>query len=138
MRGERLSINVEGRGGSDLDLDPDPDSWKILWIRTGTGKMMRILWIRIHKTSTWQRFRSVRMQEVDLDRGKLGGGTAWVDSFGFFFVSRSTKLYETGHCFAEFQSFREIEKNTKIQKSVSSCFAKLKNIVSFRSFAYFY
>ena len=33
VRGERLSINVEGRGGSDLDLDPDPDSWKILWIR---------------------------------------------------------------------------------------------------------
>ena len=31
-----------------------------------------------------------------------------VDSFVFFLVSRNTKLYETGHCFAEFRSFREI------------------------------
>ena len=44
----------------------------------------------------------------------------------FFLVSRNTKLYETGHCFAEFRSFRETGKNMKIQKSVSSCFAKLK------------
>ena len=36
-RGERLSVNEEGRGGgselgSDLDLDPGPDLWKILRI----------------------------------------------------------------------------------------------------------
>ena len=34
----------------------------------------------------------------------------------FFLVSRNTKLYETGHCFAEFRSFRETENNTKIRK----------------------
>ena len=43
-------------------------------------------------------------------------------SFGVFFVSRSTKLYETGHCFAEFQSFREIENNTKIRKKCFELF----------------
>ena len=60
--GERLSVKEEGRGGgselgSDLDLDLDPDPWTILWIRihgqyygSGSGKMMRILWIRIRNT----------------------------------------------------------------------------------------
>ena len=41
-----------------------------------------------------------------------------VDSFVFFLDSRNTKLHETGHCFAEFQSFRETEKNTKLRKKV--------------------
>ena len=45
----------------------------------------------------------------------------------FFLVSRNTKLYETGHYFAEFRSFRETKKNYEnTKKSVSSCFAKLK------------
>ena len=43
--------------------------------------------------------------------------TARVDSF-VFLVSRKTKLYETGHCFAE---FRKIEKNTKIRKYEKKC-----------------
>ena len=55
--------------------------------------------------------------------------------FGIFLVSRKTKLYETGHCFAKFRSFRETEKNTK--KSVSSFFAQQQNNVSFRIFVYF-
>ena len=50
-----------------------------------------------------------------------------VDSLVFFLVSRNTKLYETGWCFTEFRSFRETEKIRKSEKSVSSCFAKLKN-----------
>ena len=41
-----------------------------------------------------------------------------VDSFVFFLVSRNTKLYETGHRFAEFRSFRETDKNTKKRKKV--------------------
>ena len=118
MRGERLSINVEGRGGSDLDLDPDPDSWKILWIRTGTGKMMRILWIRIHKTRTWQRFRSVRMQEVDLDRGKQGGGTAWVAVSGVFSFREVRNCTKQVTVSPSFNRFAKLKKNTKIQKKL--------------------
>ena len=61
-----------------------------------------------------------------------------VDSFVFFLDSRNTKLHETGHCFAEFQSFRETEKKYKTtKKSVSNCFAKLRNQVSFRIYVYF-
>ena len=40
----------------------------------------------------------------------------------FFLVSRNTELYETGHCFAEFRSFREMEKNTKIRKKCFELF----------------
>ena len=44
--GERLSVREEGRvGGSELDSDLDPDPWK--YYGSGTGKMMRIHWIRI-------------------------------------------------------------------------------------------
>ena len=43
-----------------------------------------------------------------------------VDSFVFFQVSRKTKLYETGRCFAEFRSFRGTEKNTKKEFRVVS------------------
>ena len=63
-----------------------------------------------------------------------------VDSFVFFQVSRKTKLYETGRCFAEFRSFRGTEKNTKIRKKSSELFretAKLRNNVSF-VFSYFF
>ena len=42
----------------------------------------------------------------------LGSATR-VDSFVVFLVSRDTKLYETGRCFAESRSFRETDKNTK-------------------------
>ena len=63
-----------------------------------------------------------------------------VDSFVFFQVSRKTKLYETGRCFAEFRSFRGTEKNTKIRKKSSELLretAKLRNNVSF-VFSYFF
>ena len=64
-----------------------------------------------------------------------------VDSFVFFQVSRKTKLYETGRCFAEFRSFRGTEKNTKIRKKGTEYFvcetAKLRNNVSF-VFSYFF
>ena len=62
VEGERLSVKEVGSGGelgSDLDMDPDPDPWKILWIwihgkyyGSGSGKMMRILWIRIRNTAS--------------------------------------------------------------------------------------
>ena len=58
-----------------------------------------------------------------------------VDSFVFFQVSRKTKLYETGRCFAEFRSFRGTEKIRKYEKRVPSCFAKLRNCETmFRSY----
>ena len=41
-----------------------------------------------------------------------------VDSFVFFFVSRNTILYETGHCFAKIRSFCETVKYPKIRKKV--------------------
>ena len=47
-----------------------------------------------------------------------------VDSFVFFLDSRNTKLHETGHCFAEFQSFRETEKNTKLRKKCFKLFCE--------------
>ena len=48
-------MKAEGRGGgselgSDLDLDPDPDAWKIQYYGSGSGKLIRILWIRICNT----------------------------------------------------------------------------------------
>ena len=49
VKGERLSVKEEGSGvdlGSDLDLDP----WKIKYYASESGKMMRILWIRIRNT----------------------------------------------------------------------------------------
>ena len=49
--GDRLSVKEEGSGGelgSDLDLDPDP--WKLNFYRSGSSKMMRILWIRIRNS----------------------------------------------------------------------------------------
>ena len=55
-----------------------------------------------------------------------------VDSFVFFLVSRNTKLYETGHCFAEFRSFR------KIRNKVFRVVSRNGKNVSFRSFAYFH
>ena len=55
----------------------------------------------------------------------------------FYLVSRNTKLYETGHCFAEFRSFRETGQNTKIRKKGFELFRETEKNVSFRSFAYF-
>ena len=66
----------------------------------------------------------------DLKKSLTTRSRTRVDSFEFFFASRNTKLYETDHCFAEFRSFSETEKIRKYEKSVSSCFAKLKK--SFR------
>ena len=65
--------------------------------------------------------------------------TARVDSF-VFLVSRKTKLYETGHCFAE---FRKIEKNTKIRKYEKVFRVVLRNCETmfrfvFRIFFFFY
>ena len=65
-----------------------------------------------------------------------------MDSFVFFLSFANTKLYETGHCFARFRSFRESEKNTKkafrvvSRNSVSSCFAKQCFVSYFRTFSF--
>ena len=76
----------------------------------------------------WREFTKIMQESVSLE-----GLTV---SY-FFLVSRNTKQTETGRCFAKFRSFRETEKNTKIQKRVSSCFAKMRNNVSFRIFVIF-
>ena len=55
----------------------------------------------------------------------------------FCLFSRNTKLYKTGHCFAEFPLFRETEKNTKIRKKCFELFSETEKIISFRCFAYF-
>ena len=60
-----------------------------------------------------------------------------VDSFEFVLVLRNTKLYETGHCFAEFRLFRETEKIRKYEKKCFVLFRQIEKNVSFRSFAYF-
>ena len=59
-----------------------------------------------------------------------------VDSFVFLFVSRNTKLYETGHWFAEFRSFHETEKIWKFWKKCFELFREIERNVSFRSFVY--
>ena len=46
-------------------------------------------------------------------------------------------MYKTGNFFAEFRLFHKAEKNTKIQKSVLSCFVKQQNNVSFRFYFFF-
>ena len=63
-----------------------------------------------------------------------------VDSFVFYLVSRNKKLSKTGHCFAEFRSFRKTEKNTKIGKMCfelfretgKQCFVSYFRIFSFQ------
>ena len=52
----------------------------------------------------------------------------------YFLDSRNTKLYGTGHCFAEFLSFRETE---KIQKKYFELFPESEKTISFCSFVYF-
>ena len=52
-------------------------------------------------------------KEKKLYAGKTPSFVCRVESNVFFFVSRNTKLHETGHYFAEFLSFRETEKIRK-------------------------
>ena len=52
----------------------------------------------------------------------------------YFLDSRNTKLYGTGHCFAEFLSFRKTE---KIQKKYFELFPESEKTISFCSFVYF-
>ena len=52
----------------------------------------------------------------------------------YFLDSRNTKLYGTGHCFAEFLLFRETE---KIQKKYFELFPESEKTISFCSFVYF-
>ena len=53
-------------------------------------------------------------------------GSARVVSFVFFFFSRNTKLYKTGHCFAGIRRFARLKKYENTKKRVSSCFVKQK------------
>ena len=88
-------------------------------------------------SATWRCCYSIKVpRNVILMIGRLLLQYGWCqlcrfNSFVFFFVSRNTKLYETGCCFAEFRSFRETEKSTKIRKkSVSSWKKSFRFVVS--------
>ena len=55
----------------------------------------------------------------------------------YFSISRNTKLFETGYCFAEFRSLRETEKNMKYEKKCFELFretAKQRFVLHFRIF----
>ena len=91
--------------------------------------------------TTWEWTVSHNAMADSLSQAQRGGGqsrTGWwrtdshsmvvesrVDSFVFFLVSQSTKLNETGHCFAE------LRKNTKIRIKCFELFAKLKKSFCF-------
>ena len=62
--------------------------------------------------------------------------SAWVDSFVFFLFSGMRNCTKQVTVSSSFDRFAKLEKLRKYEKSVSSCFAKLKKNVSYRSFAY--
>ena len=57
-------------------------------------------------------------------RGLLLGLTVTVRII--FLVSRNTKLYGSGSCFAEFRSFHETEEKKKIRKKCIELFCEMK------------
>ena len=103
--------------------------WQYLKLpRTDRPKMWD-LWIILHTT--------LKSGIPFFSAGRCFG--CRVDSFVFLLVLWNTKLYETGHCFAEFRSFRKTEKNTKVRKKYFELFretAKQSFVSHFRIFSF--